>query len=256
MVILLVHLKGFSQSLKDFMKFADVIKRCHIKKLSLLSILVAVTFFPGCASVSTHSHERRDASIKHPAPEMIYVQDFDAPAHVFRVDRPEAEAKKLRAAEAARLSRNIVWRVRDRVLPAQTLAAGVEPPKGPYWLVTGKFVRVNQGSRALRMLLGFGSGGSKVETMVEVYDLSTAKPQLVMRFQTTGGSNAQPGAIANLSWWSAAISGSMLALSGIRFDLNRTSREITAALSQELALQGNLPLDKKALRPKQLGKWP
>ena len=223
---------------------------------SSAAMFSALVFFSGCASVSTHSHERHGVPARQRPPEIIYVQEFEAPAEVFRVDRPEKEAEKLRAAEASRLAHNIVWRVRDHIGPSWSVAQSVMPPRGPYWLVTGEFVRVNQGSRALRMLLGFGAGGTKLETQVAVYDLSGKKPQLVMRFSTTGGSNAQPGAIANTNPWSAAYTGAALAFSGIRFDITRTSREITAALSQELALQGNLSHDKRALRPKQLGKWP
>src|SRR6202035_1685460 len=40
------------------------------------------------------------------------------------------------------------------------------------WLITGQFVRVDQGSRALRGLIGLGAGGTKMETIVRVYDLS------------------------------------------------------------------------------------
>lgn len=217
---------------------------------------LSLVMLSGCASVSIHSHERREQPLRDTPPEIIYIQEFDAPAEVFRVDRPESEAKKLRDEESARLARNIVWRVRDHIGPSWSLERSEKPPRGPYWLVTGKFIRVNQGSRALRMLLGFGAGGTKLETEVEVYDMSAAKPRLVMRFKTTGGSNAQPGAIANLNWWSAAFSGATLAFSGIRFDITRTSREITASLSQELALQGNLPENNRELRPKKLGKWP
>ncbi len=218
---------------------------------------VAVLLFAvGCASVSTHSKERKSVSSDAPAPKVIYVQPFEAPADVFRVDRPEKEAKELRDEESARLARGIVSRIRKRILPAIVVTPGAAKPGEPAWLVTGRFVRVNQGSRALRMIVGFGAGGSKVETEVEVYDLSGSKPKLIFTFSTTGGSNAQPGAIANLNWWSAAIGGSALALSGITFDINRTAREITASMSRELALRGMLPPEQRALRPKELGKWP
>ncbi len=226
------------------------------KSLSFLVGIALLLVFTGCASVSTHSHERFGDPVRKRAPEIIYVQGFDAPADVFRVDRPEAEAMRLREEESERLARNIVWRVRDHILPSSILPDDAKPSRGPYWLVTGKFIRVNQGSRALRMVVGFGFGGTKVETEVEVFDLSGVDPELVMRFRTTGGSNANPGAIANLSWWSAGLSGASLAFTGIRFDIARTSREITAALSQELTLQGVHPSEKRALRPKQLGKWP
>ncbi len=234
----------------------SVVEAQVAKGLPFLALFVLLLGLTGCASVSTHSLERFGEPTRKIAPEIIYVHGFDAPADVFRVDRPEDDAALLREEESQRLARNIVWRLRDRILPSSILPNNEELPRGNYWLVTGKFVRVNQGSRALRMVIGFGAGGTKVETEVEVFDLSGAVPELVMRFRTTGGSNAQPGAIANTSWWSAGLSGASLAFTGIRFDIARTSREITASLSQELASQGILPSDKRATRPKQLGKWP
>lgn len=224
--------------------------------MTLAAQIAVLLLAAGCASVSTHSRERKNLTPNAPAPKVIYVEPFDSPADVFRVDRPEKEAKELRDEESARLARGIVWRVRERIVPSIAVAQGTVNSGEPAWLVTGRFVRVNQGSRALRMVVGFGAGGSKVETEVEVYDLSGSEPELIFTFSTTGGSNAQPGAIANLNWWSAAIGGSALALSGIRFDINRTAREITASLSHELAFRGMLPAEQRALRPKELGKWP
>lgn len=210
----------------------------------------------GCASVSTHSHERRAVPLRAGTPEIFYVQDFEAPADVFRVDRAEPQATTLRNREAARLTRNIVWRIREHLGPSVALSPNDPLPRGPYWLIKGRFIRVNQGSRALRMLVGFGAGGTKMETEVEIYDLAGPTPVLVKRFQTTGGSNAMPGAFLNLTWWSAAASGGTLALTGIRYDITRTSREITRAISQELALQGNHPTNRRPMRPKTLGSWP
>jgi uncharacterized protein DUF4410 len=63
------------------------------------------------------------------------------------------------------------------------------------WLVTGEFVRVNGGSRALRSLIGLGAGGTKMETVVRVYDLSRLSKEPVFQFDTSGGSNAEPGAV-------------------------------------------------------------
>jgi Domain of unknown function (DUF4410) len=52
------------------------------------------------------------------------------------------------------------------------------------WLVTGEFVRVTQGSRALRGLVGLGAGGTKLETAVRVYDLSHLSKGPVLQFET------------------------------------------------------------------------
>ena len=67
------------------------------------------------------------------------------------------------------------------------------------WLIRGEFTRVNQGSRLLRSTIGFGAGGTKVETNVYVYDLSKSSTTPFLTFSTSGGSNAEPGAITGLA---------------------------------------------------------
>ncbi len=65
----------------------------------------------------------------------------------------------------------------------------------PAWLIQGRYVRVYQGSRALRSFIGFGAGGTKMETVVEVYDLSVSGRVPAFTFETTGGSGAEPGGL-------------------------------------------------------------
>jgi Domain of unknown function (DUF4410) len=70
----------------------------------------------------------------------------------------------------------------------------------PAWLITGQFTRVRQGSRALRILLGLGAGGTKMETITQVYDLSTrARQRPLFTFSTSGGSNAEPAIITSFA---------------------------------------------------------
>ncbi|MEZ0299569.1 MAG: DUF4410 domain-containing protein, partial [Candidatus Methylacidiphilales bacterium] len=77
------------------------------------------------------------------------------------------------------------------------------PPSG--WLLTGKFVRVNQGSRALRMIVGLGAGGTKLETEIAVRDLSQPGAPVVISTMKTGGSNAEPGAMFSMTSTAATM---------------------------------------------------
>lgn len=209
----------------------------------------------GCASVSIHQKEKLGHSPGHRLPDKIFVQDFLAPPQVFRVDRDGEDLNEVRADLVNKLARNTVWRIRDRITDAERVPLEAVLPSGNYWLVTGRFLRVNQGSRFLRMGIGFGAGGSKLETEVLVYDLSSESARPFLKFRTTGGSNAHPGAIANLSFVGAAISGATLALTGLTFDTVRTSREIVSSLSYHLGEHGGIdPED--AQKPKMLGQWP
>jgi hypothetical protein len=82
-----------------------------------------------------------------------------------------------------------------RLIPAvpTTKEQGFQPENA--WLIRGEFTKVNQGSRLLRGAIGFGAGGTKVETNIYVYDLNQNSNTPFLTFSTTGGSNAEPGAV-------------------------------------------------------------
>jgi hypothetical protein len=130
----------------------------------------------------------------------------------------------------------------------------------PAWLITGQFNRVNQGSRGLRMALGLGAGGTKMETTVQVYDLSTrSRHQPLFTFSTTGGSNADPGIITSVGPLApatlpeAVISVAGKGGHGVSEDAKRTARVIAAYVSEQLAARGYLPAGKKAGKAKRPG---
>lgn len=208
----------------------------------------------GCASVSVRDVSELGAGAGTP-PERIYIEDFEAPSSVFRVGRSGENLEKFIANFSGNLSENIAERVEKHLLPAEVVSRGSSLGAQPAWLVTGRFIRVNQGSRALRIVFGLGAGGSKVETRVNVYDLSGRSKRPILTFETTGGSNATPGAVFNTNIWLAGAGATGQAISGLSFDAVRTSREVTAMLSEYMAEQGLTDPD-HALRSKKIGHWP
>ncbi|MCC6353113.1 MAG: DUF4410 domain-containing protein [Verrucomicrobiae bacterium] len=192
----------------------------------VLAILTLALGLAGCASVSVRDPEagRFRPTAKPP---MIYVAPFDSRGASFNVDREGEELAAFRQATAQMLQEKLVERLPE---VAPTVAAPARLP-GAGWLVTGRFVRVNQGSRALRATIGFGLGATKMETQVEVYDLAISRKEPFLRFGTTGGSNAEPGAIGSagttlVSGVGALSSALGNAAHGISEDAWRTAREI------------------------------
>ncbi len=101
------------------------------------------------------------------------------------------------------------------------------------WLVSGEFVTVFQGSRALRATIGTGMGETTLQTTVYVYDLDISKTQYVLSFRTgvpettndTGaGSGSAPAGLAAMD----PVSVGMGLGSGLKLDTTRTCREIAA----------------------------
>jgi hypothetical protein len=184
--------------------------------------------------------------------------DFEMPERAFRVDRGGKGLEDFRKNFAILLTHATVQRVNKRLAPASELRrpAALSPAKA--WLVTGEFLRVNQGSRALRAAVGFGLGGTKVETVVTVYDLSGPEPRPFLKFVTSGGSNAQPGAAVGLvapNYYLMALDVVGKGLPGLSADVIRTSRQIVAVLSEYMAQEGFLS-PSKVSRAKKLGHWP
>ena len=226
-------------------------------RLLLLAPLVALA---GCASVSVGNiHPKGTAPRKLPA--KIYVREFDAPPENFRVDRNQKDLAEFIAKERKAMAEGLVAQLSKHIAPAELLPEGAPVPRGNCWLVRGIYDRVNQGSRALRIGVGFGAGGTKLETRVQVVDLSGREPSPFLSMLTTGGSGMAPGAWAAFTpafiffWPGAVANAGGASLGGLSIDRKRTAREITAALS-EYCLQNGLITERRTRRPKKLGNLP
>jgi hypothetical protein len=214
--------------------------------------LLALSLLSSCASVSVRNERRND---KQPVqkPAKIYVADFSTEKGTFKPSGDAGknlEAFKKNTAEA--LATNLVKRLDMHVAPAQRTSSVRGLPKSG-WLVTGQLIRVNAGSLLLRAGIGLGAGGSKLETRVQVIDLASGT-QPFLTFETTGGSNAQPGLLTSPAPVSAVISLATAPLRGLKDDNSRTSRMITGTLNEYLVERGWLP-ENRRYSAKRLGKF-
>jgi len=175
------------------------------------------------------------------------------------VDREDVEPAKFKKNLQAMMQTGMVTDLSHRLIPAvpTNKIQGFQPENA--WLIRGEFTKVNQGSRLLRGAIGFGAGGTKVETKVYVYNLNQDSTIPFLTFSTTGGSNAEPGAVtgAAIDPVTAAIgvvaSGAGGVAHGLTEDTARTAREITAELSDYMYRSGWIPKD-KWIKPKKLSK--
>jgi hypothetical protein len=183
-----------------------------------------------CASISVEEGTERVTQQK---PETIYVLDFDTAGADFKVDRTGKELADFKKNLQAMLKAAMVADLTDRLVIAVPGKKSDWKLKKNAWIVRGQFVNVEQGSRLLRSAIGFGAGGTKVETQVQVYDLAQPSGTPFLTFKTTGGSNSEPGAILALSAdpVQLAIGAVTGAAHGLSEDTARTAREITAELS-------------------------
>ena len=192
----------------------------------------------GCASVSVKEDQWTQERLA--LPKRVYVADYEVPVEALAVDRTGAELEAFRQEKAGNFTTELCQRITARIAPALPLAAGVRPEKGS-WVVEGRFLRVNQGSRLLRSMVGLGAGGTKMEarTTVSAVGARGAKRKIA-EIETTGGSNAEPGLLT----FPTPIGGPIravvsLAKTGVTADQQRTARMITAAMAEKLERQGH-----------------
>jgi hypothetical protein len=223
--------------------------------------VVLTAGFTGCASVSVTGERTQSALAPEVKPTLLYLRPFTrAPGADFDVtapaDGPSADQRIAESITTGVMSRSEKW-----VAPTTVLRRGDPAPAGGL-LIDGEVTRARQGSRALRLILGFGAGRSRLDTSVRVYNLdkSATKPWLV--FRTTGGSNVEPGLVAAVVPGPmtlpavAAMAGGVAStmsrgLMGISNDGKRSGRAIAAAVHDQLVQE---ELVKRRARVKRSGK--
>jgi hypothetical protein len=208
--------------------------------LALLALTCALT---SCASISVDDARE---SVRQNKPSLVYVTDFSTAHADWEVDRTDDALSSFKSNLQLMLSTGLAKEISDRLVPAIAENRPGNQREKNAWLVRGEFITVKQGSRLLRSAIGFGAGGTKLETRVQVYDAQNpATPFLT--FSTTGGSNAEPGAILALSTdpLQLAIGGVSGAAHGLSEDAARTAREITAELSDYMYARGWISADQR-----------
>ena len=209
--------------------------------------LALILALASCASVSV---QKTAEQATPQMPQKIYVADFDVANGNFKVDREGAELNDFKQNLRAMMQAASVTDLSNRLIPAvpTTKEQGFQPENA--WLIRGEFTKVNQGSRLLRGVIGFGAGGTKVETNIYVYDLNQNSNTPFLTFSTTGGSNAEPGAVTGaatdpvVAAIGVAASGAGNVAHGLTEDTARTAREITAELSDYMYRSGWISKDK------------
>ena len=226
--------------------------RPHVSFCTATAAALAGIFLSGCASVSLVKREWKVSPV--PVPEVICVRPFTAELGAAKVDREGVELQAFAREFGTESAGRLVERLGKHVGPAKMISANERVTNPRHWVLEGRFVRMSQGSRALRSIVGFGLGGTRLETVVDIYRIDPrGRRQALAHFQTTGGSNAEPGALFSSPLGLVPRLAVSATASGLAADARRTSRMITAAIAEKLASQGVIlagrPLRARELSP-------
>ena len=229
-------------------------KPSQISLLRLCAGLILILGLTSCASISVKKDSESTAVTM---PHKIYVSTFNMKSGVFNVDRDGPELKEFKTKLQQEMQQDLISDLNLHLLPTVAGTKGHEFDPESGWLIRGEFIKVNQGSRFLRTAIGLGAGGTKMETKIYVYDLSSDTGFPILTFSTTGGSGAEPGAATALSTdplifaIGVGLGGLPGAAHGITEDTRRTAHMITAQLSDYLHQHGWIS-DAQWIKPKVL----
>ncbi len=181
----------------------------------LAACLLAISLAAGCAqtNVSDRNSTRLSTIIAKPARVIVY--DFASTPAAVPPDSAIAGLYRQRATPqsreeialgrrlGARVSARLVEELKKSGIAAVAVATGPVPHPGDE-VIRGEFVSIDKGSRAKRMLIGFGAGAAGLEILVEGY-LVTATglvPLGSAQIETAGGK--MPGMLVPIGAGAAA----------------------------------------------------
>lgn len=180
--------------------------------IALASGLLVTTMLTGCASTKFTPNQAISTE-RLPRPNQIWIYDFtfdpaEVPADSALTNAeapatpPTAEEIALGHALGAGIASNLVSEIQTMGMPAAEVTAGTKPKMTDNDIVVrGYLVSVDQGSRAKRMTIGFGAGGSELTTLLEAYQMTpTGLRKLGSATVDAGGGKGPGGAVGAAMW--------------------------------------------------------
>ena len=218
----------------------------HLRPSLLVLTGLGVLLLSGCAKATVSATRPTAGNVARP--DRVIVHDFAVTPRDVGLDRglgPRA-AREVSAGPQSELVQNL----RDHGINAAR--AGEKGSPGPTTAsVTGEFLRIDQGDRTLRTMVGFGLGGSELRTRIHIYQGAGRSARLVAEGETSTQSGLKPGigvmlplgAAAGTAATAAVVSGSTT-IAGEAFfatveaDARRTAEAVAERIGDYYRRQG------------------
>lgn len=171
-----------------------------------ISIVVVVALLVGCAQVNT-TPVRRYRGPRLEGARAVVVYDFEPTgASIGLESGRDIEANEDGDSEESLANRREVGRVLANVLAEELEDRGILTSRqsGPIGVppgslvIGGQIVTVDEGSRAKRIFIGFGSGKSRLTSAAQLYAVTKTGPAVAWEYQNTAASGAKPGVLTTL----------------------------------------------------------
>lgn len=177
-----------------------------IQLISIALCIALATGSIGCASANTKG-TRRAQTPRIPAPNGLVIYDFETTGKSIGLDngrdtnengrRVSNEDIQNRKEVARVLADVLAEELEDRGFVTSRKSGPIELPPG-VMAVGGQVVTVDEGSRAKRIFIGFGSGKSQLSSVAQLYGHTQNGPTQLWEYQNTAASGAKPGVLTTL----------------------------------------------------------
>jgi hypothetical protein len=171
-----------------------------------ISLVVVVALLVGCAQVNT-TPIRRYRGPRLEGARAVVVYDFEPTGESIGLESGRnVEANEDGLSEESLANRREVGRVLADVLAEELEDRGILTSRksGPIGVppgslvMGGQIVTVDDGSRAKRVFIGFGSGKSRLTSAAQLYAITETGPTVAWEYQNTAASGSKPGVLTTL----------------------------------------------------------
>ena len=235
---------------------------CRLTLTTTVTCLLALLFAAGCASTKVTNREQLVTG-PIPRPATIWVYAFaataaDIPTNSALADEPDLDKAPPQTPEQIaegmklgdEMASELVTQINDMGLNAQ-MASPTTKPQVNDIVIRGYLLSVEQGSTAMRVMVGFGAGKSSLATMVEGFQMTDHGLRKLGYGTVDAGGNKSPGMVLGIATFLATknpagliINGGMQAYGAASGDntvearAKSTAKEIADVLKQRFTDQG------------------
>jgi hypothetical protein len=223
---------------------------------AIVGVVVAglgLTAMAGCARTSTQDRQVMASAL--PRPQLIIVHDFIVSPHEVTLDSgirsrlqrlitdSSGDQERLKAAQSVShvLTEALVKEVGALGIPTVPAEAAPATGAAPTVSIHGQFLTIDEGNQTRRLFVGFGAGASEVRLLVQVFETTNQRQNLVEDFYSTVKSSRKPGmgpfAGAGAAMGHAASSAAVSSVVGIASERNQTVQGDAQNVAKEIAKQ-------------------
>jgi len=171
-----------------------------------MACILGFAILTGCASSEITQRQYQAGQEQLPRPGRIIVYDFNATesdipptaaitgSYSQRPSPQTSQEIQVGRKLGALVAQNLVRKILDMGMPAQRARKGPAPQIGDV-LITGQFIKIDEGDRTKRVLIGFGKGGGELKTHVEGYLVTESGNRLLGTRQVGTKGGKKPGAL-------------------------------------------------------------